>query len=240
MSGDSSPDDDPGDDPGDDAEGESPGLTEDELDRIREFARLDEDERSPSILVPDDAHGPRAENGNGAGGTRTGATAQTCITMRERMREAETVREVMEDYPSTHTSEVMRHVYGECDHRHEVAPTASPQIGEEECSEFRAHYAERNEVSEIADTFYRSDNTVTRHIFGRCSHDSDPRTTSVSMVRTWECDRLRGTYTGNEKVSVEGAATAMRLRAEVAATHLFGYCGCEGDEDPATRVEEWE
>jgi len=32
----------------------------------------------------------------------------------------------------------------------------------------------------------------------------------------------------------------MRLRPEVAATHLFGYCECEGDEDPAARVEEWE
>jgi len=239
MSGDSSPDDDPDD--ATEAEGESPGLTDDELERIRKFARLDEDERSPSILVPDDAPGPRAENGARAnGGTRTGATAQTCITMRERMREAETVREVMEDYPSTHTSEVMRHVYGECEHSHSVAPTASPQIGEEECRKFREHYAEGNEVSEIADTFYRSDNTVTRHIFGRCSHAADPRTTSVSMVLSWECDRLRRTYTGNEKVSVAGAATAMRLRAEVAATHLFGYCECEGDEDPAGQVEEWE
>lgn len=235
MSGDSSPDDD-ADEPAE----ESHGLTEDELDRIREFARLDEEDRSPSILVPDDAPGPRAENGAGNGGTRTGATAQTCITMRERMREAETVREVMEDYPRTHTSEVMRHVYGECEHSHGVAPTASPQIGEEECRKFREHYAEGNEVSEIADTFYRSDNTVTRHIFGRCSHPGDPRTTSVSMVLSWECDRLRRTYTGNEKVSVAGAATAMRLRPEVAATHMFGYCDCEGDEDPAGQVEEWE
>lgn len=236
MSGDSSPDDD-ADEPAE----ESHGLTDDELERIREFAETDPDKRSPSQLVPDDAKGPRAENSPAAnGGTRTGTTAQTCITMRRRMREAETVREVMEDYPSTHTSEVMRHVYGECEHSHGVAPTASPQIGEEECSEFRAHYSEGNEVSEIADEFYRSDNTVTRHIFGRCSHASDPRRTSVSMVRTWECERLRRTYTGNEKVSVEGAATAMRLRPEVAATHLFGYCECENDADPAAEVEEWE
>lgn len=235
MSGDPSPDDD-ADEPAE----ESHGLTEDDLDRIREFARLDEDERSPSILVPDDATGPRGENATANGGRSSGPPAETCRTMRRRMRAAETVREVMEDYPQTHTSEVMRHVYGECDHAHGVPATASPQIGVEECSEFRAHYSEGNAVSEISDTFYRSDNTVTRHIFGRCSHPSDPRTVSLSMVRTWECDRLRRTYTRNGKVSVGGAATAMRLRPEVAATHLFGYCGCEGDEDPAARVAEWE
>jgi len=229
------------DSPGDDGDADA-GLSEDDYERIRAFARMDPGDRSPADLCPDE---PQARaNGEGEESTSSRDTSRvqpsTCRNMRNRMREAETVREVMENYPQTHTSEVMRHVYGECKHDHEIPATASPQIAVPECRRFREYYTDGYEVSEIADEFYRSDNTVTRHIFGRCSHEPRPRSLSVSEVEAWECDRLRRTYRANDKVTVEGAATAMRLRPEVAATHLFGYCECEGDAHATTRVEEWE
>lgn len=224
MSGDDSPDDD------------AAGLTEGDYERIREFAALDPEDRDPALLVPDRSEVKR--NGQGPHSSR-GVTAQMCITMRRRMSEAETVREVMDEYPDKHTSEVMKHVYGECHHTHEVPATASPQIKDYECRLFRERYAAGYGVSEISDEFYRADNTVTRHIFGRCSHPNRPRPASLSDVEEWECRRLRETYIGNEKVGVHEAATAMGLRPEVAASHLFGYCECEGEADPAEVVEEW-
>lgn len=76
------------------------GLTENDYERIEEFARKDPADRNPNDLLPDGA----AENGTS---TRTSAT--TCKRIRRSMSEAETVREVMEGYPEATTSEVMRH-----------------------------------------------------------------------------------------------------------------------------------
>lgn len=215
-----------------DLDDEATGLTEDDYERLREFAALDPDERDPAILIPEG-------NGQAPHSKRTGISAQKCITIRRRMAEADTVRDVMENYPDKHTSEIMKHAYGECSHSHEVPATASPQIKPRECRLFRERYAAGYSVSEISKEFYRADNTVTRHIFGRCSHENRPRPSSVSDVEEWECSRLRTTYVGNDKVDVDAAATAMGLRVEVAATHLFGYCDCEGEVSAAEAVEEW-
>lgn len=228
MSGDSSPD--------SDDEEEFHGLTEGDRERIRAFLEKDEGDRDPNDLVPDR---PADENESSGTGDVRGTAAGTCRDMRRRMSDATTVREVMDDYPDKTTSEVMRHVYGDCGHVHDTPPTASPQIGVRECRLFRERYAAGYDVSEISDEFYRADNTVTRHIFGRCSHPNNPRPASVSEVGAEECGRLRRTYVGNEKVSVEGAATAMGLRPEVAGFHLSGYCSCENDASPAAEVEEW-
>jgi len=216
--------------PGPHADDGGAGLSDDDYDRIAEFARKDPADRNPNDLLPDGA----VENG-----TSTGTSASACKRIRRSMSEATTVREVMEGYPETTTSEVMRHAYGECSHVHEIPPTASPQIGTVECRTFRERFTAGYSVAEIAEEFYRSDNTVTRHIFGRCSHDNNPRRLSISEVEEEECSRLRGLYKGNENVDVFGAATAMSLRVEVAATHLFGYCECERGHVPAEEVEEW-
>lgn len=217
-----------------DADDDPAGLTDDDYERIRAFARLDPEDRDPALLVPEGVEG----DGNNPHSSR-GVTVQKCITIRRRMGEADTVREVMEDYPDKHTSEIMKHAYGECNHSHEVPATASPQIKVRECRLFRERYAAGYSVAEISKEFYRADNTVTRHIFGRCSHENHPRPASVSDVEGWECSRLRTTYIGNDKVDVHAAATAMGLRVEVAATHLFGYCECGGEVQPAEEVEEW-
>lgn len=213
------------------ATSEGNGITEGDRERIREFVETPPDKRVPSILVPD-----KAPNGNGRS---VGVTAQTCVTIRRTMAEAETVREVMEGYPDTHTSEIMKHAYGECSHNHEVPATASPQIKPRECRLFRERYAAGYSVAEIASEFYRADNTITRHIFGRCSHPNDPRPATVSEVRPADCDRLRATYRGNDKVTVNAASTAMGIRPEVSAVHLFGYCSCSGSVEPAREGETW-
>ncbi|MGK7296923.1 MAG: hypothetical protein ACNS61_14055 [Candidatus Wenzhouxiangella sp. M2_3B_020] len=214
----------------DDSEDSPAGLTDDDYDRIAAFARTPPEDRNPNDLLPE---------GASRNGTATSTSETTCKRIRRSMSEADTVREVMENYPGTTTSEVMRHAYGECSHDHDIPATASPQIGEVECRTFRERFTAGYSVAEIADEFYRSDNTVTRHIFGRCSHSNNPRRLSVSGVPEEECSRLRGLYKGNENVDVRGAATAMSLRVEVAATHLFGYCECEYGHVPAEEVEEW-
>jgi hypothetical protein len=222
------------DSPNDEADGS--GLSEDDFRRISAFADKDPDDRDPSQLVPNAGAGRPAA----ARSARDhGVSARRCKTMRRRMRDAETVQEVMEEYPETHTSEVMKHVYGDCPHSHEEPATASPQIGKRECRLFRERYAAGCDVEEISTEFYRADNTVTRHIFGRCSHENTPRPLSVSAVAASTCRRLRETYVGNPKVNVSGAATATGLRAEVAATHLFGYCSCDVETDAADHVETW-
>lgn len=220
MTGDDSPEDD------------GAGLTDGDYERIRAFADLDVTDRDPDILVPE---GVRT-NGDAAHPSR-GVPPDMCRTMRRRMSDAETVREVMEEFPQTHTSEVMKHVYGECNHDHATPPTASPQIHTDECRAFRERYASGEGVSGISDEFYRADNTVTRHIFGRCSHPPEPRPLFASDVEAWECRRLRETFRGNPNVGVEEAATAMRLRPRIAEIHLSGDCECENDAAPVETVE---
>jgi len=220
---------------------------DDEARRIAVFSISSAADRDPSILVPTAADGDE-ENGKAPDPhtrrTTDGVTAAECGEIRSRMNDALTARGVIKDYPDLHTSKVMRHAYGECNHSEEsvdAPPTASPQIGPGECHAMRDDYRQGNAVSTVAETWARSENTVTRHIFGRCSHDPRPRDTSPSRVRVRECERIRRTFEGNEKVGVREVACAMRLRKEVAATHLFGYCRhCGGgppEEDPPDPAE---
>ena len=225
----------------------STGLTTDEWERIETFAEMDSDERRPEDLLPDlgdeaDRPSPTAsdetdETGVSRGSTRS-ETHTTCKRIRRTMAQATTAREVVESVPSKHTSEVMRHAYGDCRCNHDIPATASPQIRESECQHFRTDYSNGYSVSEIAEKWARSDNTVTRHIFGRCSHDSRPTRTSVSEVEEWVCKRLRTTYNRNPQLDVFEVATAMKLRVKVASTHLFGYCSCEHGEPPGDRTSE--
>ena len=231
MSGGSPPDEDDG------------GLTEEDYRRIREFAEKDPGDRNPSDLVPDvdpqtngDTSTTASDETDETGVSRrssSGVGRSTCKRIRERMEAATTAKELVESYPQRHTSEIMRHAYGECNCGTDYPPKASPQIKPAECREFREYYSDGYSVSEIAETFARSDNSVTRHIFGRCSHGEDPRDLSPSEVEEGECKRLRGTYNRNEKVDRYAVASAMRLRREVASYHLFGLCECEQGEPPA-------
>lgn len=226
-----------------DPDGEdSTGLTEEDYQRFREFAAKDPAERDPGDLVPDEPE----ETGDAPGetdretdenGSSTGSSGErsyhTCRSIRKRMADATTAKEVVDKYPDRHTSDVMRHAYGECKCEVDYPPKASPQIRAGECREFRDYYADGYPVAEIAETWARSDNSVTRHIFGRCSHSDRPRDLSPSEVEAWECERLRATYNRNEKVDLPAVASAMRLRREVAAYHLFGLCECDHEEPPA-------
>lgn len=215
------------------------GLTEDDYQRIEAFARKSPDERNPSDLVPDlpevpeDTAGDETDENRSSSRSSSGIGADTCRNIRERMGDATTAKEVVESYPQRHTSEIMRHAYGECNCSTDAPPRASPQITRGECREFREYYSDGYPVAEISETFARSDNSVTRHIFGRCSHGDDPRNLSPSEVEPWECKRLRETYNRNEKVDRMAVASAMRLRREVASYHLFGLCECEHREPPA-------
>ena len=209
----------------------------DEDKRIAVFSMLPVEERDPSILVP---NGTRTRaNGTGPPGSRRsdrttadGMTAATCAEIRDHMNDALTAREVVEEHSEFHTSKIMRHAYGECNHDSvDVPATASPQIAPDECLSMRDDYRGGESVAAIASTWARSENTVTRHIFGRCSHDPRPRAVAPSEVGVEECDRIRRTFEGNEKVSVREVACAMRLRREVVATHLFDYCRHVGKGD---------
>lgn len=227
---------------GDAGEEESAGITSEEWSRIREFADMDPDDRRPEDLrpeLPDESYGPQEDENSRVSGNGSHTRKTTCRKIRSRMATATTAREVVEAYPSKHTSEVMRHAYGECRCSHDTPPTASPQIRVPECREFREDYTDGLPVSEIADSWARSENTVTRHIFGRCSHDTHPRRRSPSEVEERECKRLRSTYTRNEKVGLNEVACSMRLRPEVAATHLFGYCSCEHGEPEGDPPDEF-
>jgi len=213
----------------------------DEQKRIAVFSLLPVEDRDPSILVPNGSRNHK-RNGDTPGSTpedpatADGVAASTCGEIRETMNDALTAREVVESYPELHTSKIMRHAYGECNHDSvDVPPTASPQIGPDECLSMRDDYRQGNAVATIASEWSRSENTVTRHIFGRCSHSPRPRNVEPSGVRVRECERIRATFEGNEKVSVREVACALRLRKEVVATHLFDYCRHIGNDPP--RVE---
>jgi len=225
---------------------------DDEGKRIAVFSRLPAADRDPSILVPNGngtAGGrdyyPDAADGDESDGkdtdprtrrTTDGVTAAECGEIRDRMNDALTAREVVEEHSEFHTSKIMRHAYGECNHDSvDVPATASPQIGPDECLSMRDDHRRGDAVATIASTWARSENTVTRHIFGRCSHDARPREVSPSRVDVRECERIRRSFEGNRKVSVREVACAMRLRREVVATHLFGYCRHIGNDPP--RVE---
>lgn len=210
----------------------------DEQKRIGVFSMLPVADRDPRILVPPGSkdstrtmkpRGSTAEDPH----TADGVAASTCAEIRESMNDAVTAREVVESYPDLHMSKIMRHAYGECNHDSvDVPATASPQLGPYECVALRDDYQQGDPVSEIVGTWSRSENTVARHIFGRCSHDPRPRDVEPSRVGVVECERIRRTFEGNEKVSVREVACAMRLRREVVATHLFDYCRHNGNDLP--------
>lgn len=222
-----------------DATEEVDGLTEDDLERIRAFARKDPADRNPLDLVPEgDPTGAKhsvdeTDERRLSDGSDLERPESTCAEIRRRMGEATTAREVVEEYPDRHVSEIMRHAYGECTCSTPYPPKASPQIRSAECREFRSAYASGRSVAEIAETFARSANSVTRHLFGRCSHGVRPRDLSPSEVTARECEHLRATFNRNEKVDLPAVAAAMRLRREVASFHLFGLCDCETAEPPA-------
>ncbi len=181
--------------------------------RIVFFSLLPVEDRDPSILVPS---GNRAEDPGGV-------SEATCAEIRTTMKDATTAREVVETY-NLHTSKVMRHAYGGCSHDPDVSPTASPQIGPDECLSMRDDYRTGDDVSTIASEWSRSENTVTRHVFGRCSHAPDPRDVSASEVTVEECRRLREAFRDNEQVGVREAAVSMRLAESPAARHISDFC----------------
>lgn len=191
-------------------------ITTDDWKRIQEFAATEEDDRTPDLLLPDeDPAGTRTHSG-----ATNPVTGERCRRIRRRMRDATTVREVVAELRKLHRSEIFRHAYGDCGHDHETPPTASPQLRRCECHAMRASFAEGATVSEIADEWFRAENTVTRHVFGRCSHDRTPRPLSPSDVSCDEVTRIRRMLRENEQVGVEEVAAALRLRPEVVATVL--------------------
>lgn len=192
-------------------------ITASEWKRIQLFAATAADDRDPDLLVPENEDPVGTATHSGA---TNPVTAERCRRIRRRMRDAVTVREVVGEYPQLHRSEIFRHAYGDCGHAHGTPATASPQIRRDECHAMRGAFSEGYYVSEIADEWHRAENTVTRHVFGRCSHDCDARAASPSQVSEGQADRLVRTVRENEQVGVEEVATAMRLRPEVVATIL--------------------
>lgn len=190
-------------------------ITPDEWKRIRRFAATEEDDRAPDLLVPEE-EGPTGTPSH-AGATNP-VTAERCRRIRRKMRSATTVREVVGEFATLHRSEIFRHAYGDCGHDHDIPPTASPQLRRRECHAMREAFAEGATVSEIAGEWLRAENTTNRHIFGRCSHDRNPRPLSPSEVPENERDRITRTIRENAQVGVEEVAAAMRLRPEVVAT----------------------
>lgn len=213
-------------------------LTARDRRQIREFVSSPPSERSPDDLVPDgddreNTAGEREDTGTR--GQRGGLTPSECRDIRESVREASSVREVASNYPGTHASELMRHARGECSCPVETPTTTSPKVQSPECRDLREAYLSGDSPTEIEREFSRSDNTVMRHVFGRCNHDSDPRDLSPSEVPARLCNRLRGAYRKSEKVTVEQTAVAVRLRPEVTRYHLLGFCSCEVEEDALDR-----
>ena len=235
-------------------------LTEADLDRIAEFAATPEEDRDPDDLVPDrDAQttretrespvsgsggdeGRRDPEGRGQHRGRTEDArdasrrqADYCSSVRRDMSDASTAREVVEEYPDLHVSEIMRHAYGECECPTDEPPTSSPVISPEECREFRGCYREGLSVGDISDEYYRADNSITRHVFGRCSHDTRPLDQSREEVGADLCRRVRESFARND-LSLREISTAVRLRPAVVRYHLAGDCphstGPTADPDP--------
>lgn len=187
-----------------------------EWKRIQAFTATAEGDRSPDMLLPENDPDGTPVHGHAT----NPVTAERCRRIRRRMSEAVTVREVVGEFPQLHRSEIFRHAYGDCGHFHTTPATASPQIRRGECHAMRAAFVEGATISEVADEWFRAENTVTRHVFGRCSHDRNPRQLSPSSVPADERARLCRTYRENAQVDVEDVAAAFRLRPEVAATVL--------------------
>lgn len=191
-------------------------ISVDEWKRIQTFSATDENDRSPDMLLPEDEPDGTPVHGHAT----NPVTAERCRRIRRRMSSAITVREVVGEFPQLHRSEIFRHAYGDCGHSHATPATASPQIRRGECHTMREAFVEGATISEVADEWFRAENTVTRHVFGRCSHDRDPRDLSPSRVPEAERARLCRTVRENSKVDLLDAAAAFRLRPEVVATVL--------------------
>lgn len=186
-------------------------ISVDEWRRIQAFASTPAHERDPDLLLPDAEATPASTATNPV-------TAERCRRIRRTMSEAVTVREVVAEFPRLHRSEIFRHAYGDCAHDHATPATASPQLRREECHAMRQAFAEGLCVSEIAEEWSRAENTTNRHVFGRCSHGSVPRSVSPSEIPDSDAERLVSTVEANGQVGVAEIACAMRLRPEVAAT----------------------
>lgn len=234
-------------------------LTPEDRARIKEF--VSGESSNPSTLVPDedtttpgrtaDQRGDTADEtadsertGPDASPGRSRDTADTadgeirpsdCRDIRRRMKEAERVREVVDEYPHKTASAVLRHAYGDCSCSEEVvdeSPTAVPYVSVDACREFREAYRNGRTPSVLSREFSRTTNSIMRHVYGRCTHSRNPRAVSPSEVPEADCSRLREIVRRVEQSPVESAATALRLRPEVAAFHIRGYCSCEVDTPP--------
>lgn len=197
-------------------------ITADEWKRIQRFAATEEGDRRPDLLVPEGEDPTGTPTHSGA---TNPVTAERCRRIRRRMRNATTVREVVGEFPKLHRSEIFRHAYGDCGHTHDIPPTASPQLRRRECYAMREAFVEGGTVSEISDEWLRAENTTNRHIFGRCSHDRNPRPLSPSAVPETERTRIVETVAGNKQVGVEDIAAAMRLPRHTVWVVLHGAPG---------------
>jgi hypothetical protein len=223
-------------------------FTDDERTRIEAFLDKPRDDREPDDLVPDTSRDGTRDTQRAVGTAQADDEAQVrptsdgtaghtgpaeCREIRDRMAEAVTAKEVVEAFPDLHVSTIMRHAYGNCSCEIERSAVASPQIRRGECREFRDRYRDGYPPGEIAEDYGRSANSVTRHVFGRCSHEVRHRDVSPSEVEERECKRLRESYRRSEKIDHYAVAAAMRLRREVASYHLFGLCDCSHNQPPA-------
>lgn len=207
----------------------------DEARRIEFFASLSVEDRDPGILVPEEGRSRGSNPGGDAGESVDGVPAETCAEIRQTMHDALTAKEVVDEYPHLHTSKIMRHAYGECSHDIETPATASPQIGPDECQAMREDYREGDSITEIASRWSRAENTVTRHVFGRCSHDSVPMFEDSLTVE--KCGRLREAYRSTRDITVGEVACAMRVSPPTARDHLVGECSHSEGRPPTDPVD---
>lgn len=202
-------------------------FTPDEAGAIVRFARVPESDRDPSLI--------RNYVSNGESNrVEDGITPTVCAQIRRDMDRADRPTTVIAAHPDKHPSVIFRHATGRCDHDVDVDPTTSPRIMPGECREMRVDFQTGDDFDTICESYNRSENAVTKHVFGRCDHDFKSHRNGKRTAKVL-CHRMRKVYRETE-VSIEDVGNAFLLSRAAAHRHLTGACKHDDDVEPPCKT----
>lgn len=205
-------------------------FTEREATRILKFVQLPRSERTPSMLQPTDT-AARDKNGSTDRHTADDGDSNVCARLRRRVRDADRLADVVDEYPGMHTSAIFRHIEGRCSCRDVGEPAVkSPSVTAVECMDMREQYRSGHTRQEIAENTHRSSGSVLRHVFNRCRHTGHDIETRKRLSST-ECAALRDAYARVSSTSVRSLAAAFACSTSTAHKHLSGDCDHDVDVD---------
>lgn len=162
--------------------------------------------------------------------------ADECLDMRKAFRQGATKRDVMADFYRS-ANAVNKHLFGRCDHPLRRGNPVSESMTTAECGHLREAYRRNATVSvhDLGSAYGISSSTAHKHLRGLCDHAVDVDPIPPVEITDETCAGMRRDYKRDPRAVVARIARDHDTTRPTADYHIFGRCGCESDESPATR-----